>query len=148
MKYAALLLVFATSFSAMGLDYAYSEKKVYKQPVREQALIVSKEGFYPQNIVAFTGEKVRLFLTTTTDEPSCFIFPEKKVFVSAQRGKIAEDEFEVDKAGVYEFHCPTGKIKGTITVLEKESERRKRIDRSMASKQVIKVWRPKDYPTD
>ena len=96
-----------------------------------------------------TGEKVRFFITTTTDVPSCFIIDKEDVYLSAINGDIVETEIFFKRAGQIKYYCPTGKISGTITVLERERDRLRRIKRELASKKKkkkVKVWMPKEKP--
>lgn len=128
----------------LALDYGQGE--FYETPIREVSLIVSKEGYYPKNISVFKGEKVRFFLTSTTSTASCMIIREKEVFVSIKKGRITEAEALFKEPGKYKFYCPTGKITGHITVLEKPSSIRKREIASQRKRQrsKVRVWLPKE----
>ena len=86
-------------------------------PWREISLIVTPEGYYPKTFSVFAGEKVRFFITSTTEQKSCFILAEKKLFMAAEKGVLSEGQAYFEKPGRYSFHCPTGKIKGHLTVL-------------------------------
>lgn len=122
----------------------YSKRKVFDTPVREQAIIVSEEGFYPKSISVFKGERVRFYVTSTTKEKSCFIVKGKQVFLSAEQGKISEGIVFFDQPGSFEFYCPTHGNKGRVTVLEKPKDKnKKRAQRTMASERV-KIWMPKE----
>lgn len=126
-----------------ALDTNFAKAKKYAVPVRSHAVIITEEGYYPKNIVIFEREKLRIFLTSTSDTPGCLLMPEQKIFMSAKKGKISEESMYFEEAGVYKFYCPTGKIFGTITVLNKETQNEK-IKRSVASRPVVKVWRPRN----
>jgi len=75
-------------------------------PYREQAVIMTKEGFYPNRLTVFKGEKVRFFVTAVGDESACFNIPDKNIYTTAKVGKIIEAETFFDKAGTYQFNCP------------------------------------------
>ena len=46
---------------------------------RELAIIISDEGFFPNRVVAFEGESVRFFLTSLSQNDSCFVMKTKNV---------------------------------------------------------------------
>ncbi len=121
-----------------GLDYG--EKQNFEIPQRHHSIIASKEGFYPNKISMFEGEKLIIYLTTTSEGPSCFYLKEKNLFLTAHSGKISEGEAFFEKPGVYRFYCPSTKIDGKITVLKRPSLELKR---EVASKK-IRYWYPKD----
>ncbi len=130
-----LLFLFLVTFSAM----VSAETKV--QPTREISIIFSEEGYYPKSISVFEGEKVRFFVTSTTDKPNCFIVESHKVFLSATKGKISEGEVTFDKPGSFSFYCPSSKNDGRVVVLET-----KKPERAIASEKKDPLkWVPKDY---
>ena len=121
-------------------------------PRREYSVIISDEGYYPDKFVVFQGERVRFFITSTIDGPSCFMIPEKNLFMSVNKGRISENEVLFDTPGVYKFYCPAGKIKGTITVIARgkvknDSDDDMVIDRSVASDK-FSVWKPRKEKTE
>jgi hypothetical protein len=130
---------------ALGNSWAfdYSEKVKYKVPVREYSIIVTQEGYYPKQISLFEGEKLKIFLTSTLNSPSCFMLPQKKLFMAARKGEVTEGEAYFNEPGIYWYYCPTGKIKGKITVLEK-LESKKIVERKIASESRMGQWRPRD----
>lgn len=137
-----ILLSFLLPFgNCWALDYA--EKIKYKVPVREHSIIITEEGYYPKQISLFEGEKLKVFLTSTLNHPSCFMLPQKKIFMAARKGEVTESEAYFNKPGIYWFYCPTGKIKGKITVLEK-LETKKIVERKIASERRMGQWRPRD----
>lgn len=130
-----LLFLFLVNFTAM----VTAETKV--QPTREISIIFSEEGYYPKSISVFEGEKVRFFVTSTTDKPNCFIVESHKVFLSATKGKISEGEVTFDKPGSFSFYCPSSKNDGRVVVLET-----KKPERAIASEKKDPLkWVPKDY---
>lgn len=138
-----ILAVVAPLFSALALDYGDDSK--LQIPERSIAVIVGKEGFYPQNFSAFEGEKIKILVTSISDEPSCFTLPEKNLFLSALKGKISEGVLYFDRQGTYKFHCPAGNIQGSITILKKKTM--KGNERAVASeneKIAPKIWRPRE----
>lgn len=140
---AAWILVFN---KAMALEDSYYAKKTkFAVPVREVSIIATDEGFYPRRISVFKGEKLKIFLTGKDKNPSCLTIPDKDLFMSANVGEITEGSAFFKKAGVYKFYCPTGKIEGRITVLEKPNKEEK-VKRKIASEsKKNRVWTPREY---
>lgn len=118
----------------------------FDHPVRDISIIASETGYYPSAPTAFVGERIRLFVTATTEEKRCLLLPEKSLFLSLEKGRIDEGEFIATSPGVYKFHCPTGKLKGTLTILQRPDDRRRELA-SEAEKRV-RIWFPKDKPQD
>lgn len=116
-----------------------NKAEIFPVPVREQSIIVGPAGYYPEKLTIFEGERIRFFLTSATDTPSCLIISEKNVFLSARKGEIGEGEAYFDTPGVVKFYCPAGKIEGKITVLKRPMKE----ERSIASEKV-EVWKPKE----
>ena len=138
-----VFVVVAPLFSALAMDYGEDSKLAV--PERAIAIIVSKEGFYPQNLSVFEGEKLKILVTSVSDEPSCFTLPEKNLFLSALKGKISEGVLYFDRQGTYKFHCPAGNIQGSITVLKKKVIKgNERAVASESEKLAPRVWRPRD----
>ena len=136
------LLLF--QFFLVFIEARAKEFKQLETPIMEKSVIVTEDGYYPQKIVTYSGVKVRLFLTSTTEMPSCFVVGEQNIFLPAKKGEVTEAEVYFDRVGEYNFYCPTGKIKGKFIVLEHPNDRRKRVRREVASKSKIKIWTPKD----
>lgn len=144
-----LLTIFTifSSSSIFALDYAdegskEDQKVWYKNPKREVSVILTDEGYFPENIVVFKNEKVNFFITSTSEEMGCFIVDKHQVFVGAKKGKITKAEATFSNVGKYKVYCPTSKHAGQITVLEKKSEKPKR---EVASSKVSREWMPKEY---
>lgn len=136
-------------FVSLGVTYGKMSSDSSNFPRREYSVIVSNEGYYPDKLLVFQGERVKFFITSTIDEPSCFMLPEKNLFMSVNKGKISENEVLFDTPGVYKFYCPAGKIKGTITVIprgkannDSDSDDDMVMDRSVASEK-FRVWKPR-----
>lgn len=127
--------------SVFGLDYGLPQK--FETPLREHSIIITDEGFFPNRISLFEGEKLKLFVTSLTESPSCLFIPDKKIFIGVKRGEVKESETTFRKEGVYHFHCPTGKISGKITVIRKIGEREK-AQRKIASQTPSHLWVPRD----
>jgi plastocyanin domain-containing protein len=147
----------AYSLSSLSLEYAddpFLKAHNLEAPLREFSIISSSEGFYPQNIVAFEGEKIKLFLTTISKNPSCLMIPSKNVFLGATQGKMAEAELLFEKAGTYEFFCPSGKIKGKIQVLKRQTAeqiQKREIASELKLRETnipVRVWRPSEMPSE
>ena len=141
-KFFLIALIF--SINVFSIEDTYLQGEKYSNPIRQQSIIVSNSGYYPNVIHAFSGEKVKLFITSTTSKPSCFTMPEKNLFLPANQGEISESVVFFDRPGVYEFNCPAGGVKGKVVVREHPLERRERIKREIASERRVKIWRPRD----
>lgn len=124
---------------------ALLEKREFDLPRRERSIIVSEDGFFPSNFAVFVGERVRFFVTSTEDQKSCFYLPDKKLFLSANKGEISEGEVYFDKTGIYRFFCPIGRIEGKIRVMARKKITAKKVKRKIASKEMFRMWMPKDY---
>ena len=111
-------------------------------PRREISVIVTKEGYYPKNLTVFQGEKVKFYVTSTVEEPDCLLVQGHKVFLAANKGKIAEAEATFETAGEFSFYCPSSKHDGKITVIKKHEPR---AVRGLAGQNDPEVWTPKDY---
>ena len=119
-KYLFILILSSLICSiCFGLEYKNFEAKSYTFPTRKLSLIATDEGYYPNNLVIFEGEKIELTLTSTSKDPSCLILKDKGVFLEASKGKISEANIQFKKPGTYKFHCPSQKIEGKVTVLQK-----------------------------
>ncbi len=131
--------LFLISFFIMSQLFA-AETKV--QPVRELAVIVTKEGYYPKSLSVFEGEKIKFYVTSTVEEPHCMIVESHKVFLAANKGKVTEAEVVFDKAGEFAFYCPSSKNDGKIVVLKKSLPKREVA--SEKSREGM-LWTPKEY---
>ena len=88
---------------ALALEESYNKERSLDVPYREQAVIISKEGFYHNRLIVFKGEKVRFFVTAVGVDSACFNIPDKNVYSSAKQDKIVEAETFFDKVGVFQF---------------------------------------------
>ncbi len=138
------ILSAACCCNSYALEDFYNKASKYEVPKRNLSVIAAPEGFYPKKFTVFVGELVRFYVTGTSDTPSCLILKGKDLFLGAKKGKISEGQVYFDKAGKYQFYCPTGKISGQITVIERPDQKRSRIRRETASQKIIKIWRPRD----
>ncbi len=147
-----ILGVFFLSASSYGQDDHLVEtnfkKKVFKNPLREISVIVTDDGFYPNKIMAFKGDKVRFYITSTSKKNHlCFVLHKHEVFVSAEKGKVNEVEVLIENPGRYKFYCPSTKYVGYLTVFEKfsEEEDQKRSIASEVGSGKPNYWIPRDY---
>lgn len=97
-------------------------EKMYKSPVREISIIITDDGYYPNKISAFEGEKVRFFVTSTATEKQCFILQRHELFLGVDKGKVNEGEILLDRPGRFKFYCPSNKMQGHLTVIKKTIE--------------------------
>lgn len=140
--------VFATASTVVfGQDHLLEENfksKTFKKPLREISIIVSDTGFYPSKVMAFQGEKIHFFITSTSKKNQCFILQKHEIFVSAEKGFVNEAEVILDTAGRFKFYCPSSKFTGHLTVIKKFSPKEDQ-ERGIASKSKPKYWTPRDY---
>ena len=143
MKFIVILMSLLYTVTSFALNESYFKAKSYQSPSREHAIVITKEGYYPSHLSIFEGESLKLFLANNTKDPSCLFLPAKELFLSNSAYEMTEAKVTFEKPGEYKFYCPTGKIKGSITVLEKVSIEEK-IDRSLASENRDKrFWVPR-----
>ncbi|MBY0415670.1 MAG: hypothetical protein K2Q18_15965, partial [Bdellovibrionales bacterium] len=140
-----MLVVFHQN--AYALQETYFKERSLDVPYREQAIIIGKEGYFPNRITVYKGEKVRFFVTSVGVDSACFNIPDKSVFSSPGKEKITETEVFFDKVGVFQFNCPNNTFTGRVMVLEKASDREETQRRGLAS-DLVKVWKPKETPSE
>lgn len=132
----------------LALESTFARPKSFDVPVREISLIATPEGYYPESFSVFAGEKIKFYLTGTGNTPSCLMLPDKELFLSAQKGNVSEGTIFFPKTGVFKFYCPTGKIKGRITVIPRpKTEEELEAERKLASERMknrVRVWYPKE----
>jgi len=115
-----------------------------KRPTREVSVIVTQEGYYPKSVSVFEGEKIKFFVTSTLDGPSCLIVESHKVFLAANKGKLTEGETIFDKAGEYSLYCPGSQSNGKVVVIKKTMAKREiASEKEKANNSMI--WMPKEY---
>ena len=131
--------LFLSLISFTSIAYAQEQKVT---PLREVAVIVTKEGYYPKSLSVFEGEKVKFYVTSTVEGPDCLIVESHKVFLAANKGKVTEAEAVFDKAGEFAFYCPSSKNDGKIVVLKKQQTKQREI---ASEKSDNMVWTPKEY---
>lgn len=130
-------------------NYSYAtdqfKKKIFNSPIREVSIIATRDGFYPNKLVAYKGEKLKVFITSTTEKPQCFILQKHEVFISADKGRVNEGEVVLDRAGRFKFFCPANKSYGHLTVFDNTVHTDKEeVKRDIASKAPT-FWMPRDY---
>ena len=140
------LMIFGLCLKIYALEQSYFLAQTHEVPKRDVSIIASANGFYPKRPVAFVGEKISLYVTSTTDRPSCLIVKGRDVYLEAQRGEVSIAQVYFKSSGIYEFFCPASGHKGEFVILEHPRDKRERINRELASKadKKVKVWRPKD----
>lgn len=146
MKTLLSLLFILNSLVAFSIDYGDTDVEAvnYTNPKRELSVIITPEGYYPKEFSVFVGEKVNFFVTNLSKKQSCMIIREKDFYLSSTRGKISEGSVVFDKPGVYSYYCPTGKIQGKLTVLERFVSKTKREIASEKKKSVVRYWLPRE----
>lgn len=124
------------------------QEKTYKNPLREFSVIITENGYYPNNLVAYVGERVRFYITTTSKKSECFILQKHEVFISAQKGRLNEGDTLVENSGRYKFYCPASEHKGFLTVFDKNDVKKETATRDIASEPKDtkpRYWTPRDY---
>ncbi len=120
------------------------EKHLFKNPIREIAIIITEDGYLPEKIVAFQNEKIYLHLTSVDKKINCFLLPKQNYFISLERGDIKGGEFLFEESGNYHFSCPAREISGEFVILDRVS---KSSDRAVAQdvddNKYTKGWVPK-----
>jgi plastocyanin len=127
------------------LVLAQSKEKMFEQPLREFALILTEEGYYPNRLMAHTGEKVRFFVTSTKKASDCFLLQDHKIFLSAKFGEVSEGEVTFKESGKYKFYCPSSKHEGFVTVVDKASNVEDQKREIASEKEKPAYWMPRDY---
>lgn len=139
-----LLFTVLVSFESMATELNQNfKKRKYDKPLREVSVIVGDDGFYPNKIVAYEGERIHFFITSSTKKSQCFVLQKHEVFVSAEFGTINETDVVLEHPGRYKFYCPSHKFEGFLTVLSKDKPQDE-ISRTVASEKP-KYWTPRDY---
>jgi len=152
------------TIGAQQYDHASWDKfqDKFQKPERFFSIIASKEGYYPNKIILFKGEKATFFVTSIVKDPSCLIVEGADLFLPANLGKMSEGSMTFEQAGEFQFYCPSSANRGTILVLG-ERERaaplikiNRRDGRDLASEDTSSntliqstvpknTWRPKEY---
>lgn len=122
------------------------DEKMYQAPIREISVIITDDGFFPNKISAFEGEKVRFFVTSTASEKQCFILQRHELFLGVDKGKVNEGEIMLDQPGRFKFYCPSNKMQGHLTVIKKTVEIEE--TRAPASESKPRFWVPRDNEGD
>lgn len=143
-----LLFLLVLPISLMERSSAQNRAEVFEHPYREFSVILTDSGYFPKKLVAFEGDKVKLFVTSTIDKPECLVVEDHKIFLEATKGKITYGESIFRKAGEYKFYCPSSRYKGMITVLKRPGSSKEPISimptREVASEKPS-YWTPRDY---
>ena len=77
---------------------------------KDIVIIIKDEGYYPEQINLFVGERPKLFILSQTESQSCFIMQEKNIFLPLEKGKMVELNLQFDKPGIFPYFCPKGGI--------------------------------------
>lgn len=145
-RFVEITFLVLISISAFALNEAYFGKSEYDVPKRELSVIATTNGYFPSDITAFVGEKLSLYVTSSSDRPSCLILKEHEVYLEAKKGQVREASMFLDTPGRFKFYCPSGEISGTLTVIDHPRQQAKRKKREIASRlsEKVQVWRPRD----
>lgn len=83
---------------------------------REIAVMATPDGYYPDRLVVYQGEKVRFYFTALT-RSSCLLIEDGQLFLSAEVDQLAMSEVVFKRAGRFKFYCPEEKKSGYLHVL-------------------------------
>jgi hypothetical protein len=142
-----ILIIISILISSNAWTQDQFKKKLYKNPVRELSIIVTDDGFFPSRIMAFQGERVKFFITSTSKKKQCFILQKHDVFLAVENGQVNEGSVLLDHAGRFKFYCPASEVKGFLTVFEKSNKDSEEGVRAPASTKP-NYWLPRDYDED
>ena len=140
MKGLYLLIFF--SFQAVAIDF---DEKYYEQPVREISVIVTDTGFFPDHMMAFEGEKLKFFITSTSKKSQCMVLQKHEFFVAAENGVINQADVTVDQPGKFKFYCPSFGHEGWLTVFKKGKASDEIRKPASVDDDKPKYWTPRDY---
>lgn len=144
MKYLCLFILLILPIKAIAEDNEVFKAKSFKNPIRQYSIIATDHGYYPDSVFAYVGEKVKFFVTSTSEKSQCFLVKDHSIFLGAKKGKVSEGEIIFHSPGSYEFYCPSTNFKGHVSVIERAVDKDKRIKREVASKKPD-YWTPRNY---
>lgn len=148
-----LIISLFFSFLSFGESYDHHSFKKFDIPERSFSIILSDEGYYPSEIVAFEGEKINFFVTSTTNDTQCLLLKGHELFLSASRGKISFGEVILKDVGEFQYYCPGYESVGRVIVLGKSKAKKSIFHKSKPSgartlasdKDESGEWKPKDF---
>lgn len=140
-----IFLLFLFPIVTYGMNQFDAKK--FDKPVREVSVIATDDGYYPNKISAFEGERIRFYVTSTSKQKQCFLMENHKIFLPAENGQVADKTIVVERPGRFKFYCPSTKFVGHLTVLKKKEEKSEEIKRKLAGDEEKKphYWVPRDY---
>ena len=97
-------------------DESVRPEEAFKYGVQEFAVIAGDTGYFPSRIIVRKNIPVKLFLTSSSSRPLCFVMDEFSIRKGVATQAMEEIRFLPTKAGQYKFYCPVGEIQGSITV--------------------------------
>lgn len=140
--YFSVIFIFSIlSLNVLAIDF---DEKYYEQPVREVSIIVSDTGFFPDQMMAFEGEKIKFFITSTSKKSQCMVLQKHELFMAAEKGVVNEAEVTVDHPGKFRFYCPSFGHEGWLTVFKKGEVEETRKPANVEEEKP-KYWLPRDY---
>lgn len=127
----------------------YFKEKHFDKPIREYSIIITDQGYFPERIFAYKGEKVKIFVTTTSDKSQCMAIKDHKIFLGANKGEITQGEISFFTPGRFEIYCPSSQFKAYVNVLEREGldEKVQEAKRDIATVKEVhpQYWTPRSY---
>ena len=91
-------------------------EEVYKYGVQEFALIASDTGYFPQRIFVRKNIPVKLFVTSGSQSPQCFVLDDFSIRKGVGPQQVEEIRFLPTHVGQYKFYCPKQEIEGSLVV--------------------------------
>ena len=116
-RYSFLIYLIFTS-QVLFANEIFAPKK-YKRPLREVSIIVTDDGMYPNKILGYVGEQLRIFVTSTAKKDQCFLLENHEVFLGVSKGKLNEGTVNLENAGRFKYYCPSSNHRGHLTVINK-----------------------------
>ena len=146
-----LIAIYFSVGAARAQVYDHHSFQKFKNPERDFAIVVTPEGYYPDRLILFEGEKVQFFVTSTSADAGCLIVENHSLFLPATKGRLSEGTVVFDQAGEFNYYCPSYNHKGKIVVLGERQRAQPlvKVNRDIASEktdtQTVDGWVPKEY---
>ena len=94
---------------------SYKSMKNLEGPFQEYAIAMSDQGYFPKAIFVVPKVPVKLYLSSSSKKPLCFIAEDFKIRRQV-RTSIEEVSFGPHTPGEYPFFCPITGHRGIIFV--------------------------------
>lgn len=139
--------------------FATNKEDFFKHPTRSFSVIVGPEGYLPNTIIGFAGEKMTLYFTSLIGQESCFVLPSKDIYLGIKKSNLSKIKIRFKNPGTYNFYCPAQDYTGQFLIYSKDNhyphydfqsrkklKKQKLIRMGIEGKEtLLETWRPKDY---